>query len=238
MTERINAQNANPESTHPEDGSAGGRSAGGAAARSILVVDDHPVVCDGVRNLLAEHPDLHVVGEANEPSAAVRLAGELQPDAVVLDLRMGGRFVPEAPGAVKAVAPATKVLIHTSSEENEPVHAALRAGADGAVFKDSRDLVTALRAVLDSDEAYLDPRLRNDRGRRRGRADGQVVGPLSPREYDVLCALASGRSTTEIASELFLAESTVRSYTKALLTKLGVRSRIEALAVARRAQLI
>jgi two-component system nitrate/nitrite response regulator NarL len=68
--------------------------------------------------------------------------------------------------------------------------------------------------------------------------DGPVVGPLSPREYDVLRALASGRSTTEIATELFLAESTVRSYTKALLTKLGVRSRIEALAVARRAQLI
>jgi two-component system nitrate/nitrite response regulator NarL len=99
--------------------------------------------------------------------------------------------------------------------------------------------VLALRAVLTSGEVYLDPRLRSERGAaRRGDADRQVVDPLSPREYDVLCALALGQSTREISQELYLAESTVRSYTKALLTKLGVRSRIEALAVARRAQLI
>lgn len=205
--------------------------------RRILVVDDHPVVCEGVRNLLAGQPDLHVVGEAGEPSAAVRLAGDLQPDAVVLDLRMGGRFAPETVGAVKAVAPDAKILIHTSSEENAPVHAALRAGADGAVFKDGRDLLPALRAVLESGGGYLDPRLRT-RSQPRSGVEGPVVGPLSPREYEVLCALAAGRSTTEIAGQLYLAESTVRSYTKALLTKLGVRSRIEALAVARRAQLI
>jgi DNA-binding NarL/FixJ family response regulator len=206
------------------------------SAARILVVDDHPVVCEGVRNLLAGQADLAVVGEAHEPGAAVRMAGDLQPDAVVLDLRMGGRFTPEATTAVKAAAPATKVLIHTSSEENEPVHAALRAGADGAVFKDGRDLIEALRTVLTSGDGYLDPRLR---ARTRGTGgERPVFGPLSPREYDVLCALAAGRSTIEIAGELFLAESTVRSYTKALLTKLGVRSRIEALAVARRAQLI
>lgn len=221
------AGRARPRATAPDLGS-----------HTVLVVDDHPVVCDGVRNLLAGLYDLQVVGEANEPSAAIRLAGELQPDAVVLDLRMGGRFTPETSGAVKSAAPTTKVLIHTSSEEHEPVHAALRAGADGAVFKDGRDLVTALRTVLTTDSGYLDPRLRTERSGRRLAGEGPVVGSLSPREYDVLCALASGRSTTEIAAELFLAESTVRSYTKALLTKLGVRSRIEALAVARRAQLI
>jgi two-component system nitrate/nitrite response regulator NarL len=209
-----------------------------AGPRRVLVVDDHPVVCDGVRHLLRGEPDLQVVGEANEAGAAVRLAGELQPDAVVLDLRMGGRYTPETSGALKAVAPGTRVLIHTSSEENAPVHAALRAGADGAVFKDGRNLVPALRALLDSPDGYLDPRLRADRPHRLSGAEGPVVGPLSPREYDVLCALASGHSTTEIAHQLYLAESTVRSYTKALLTKLGVRSRIEALAVARRAQLI
>jgi two-component system nitrate/nitrite response regulator NarL len=210
--------------------------------RRVLVVDDHPVVCEGVRRLLAGQPDLKVVGEAGEPGAAVKLAGDLQPDAVVLDLRMGGRFAPETAGAVRAAAPRAKILIHTSSEENAPVHAALRAGADGAVFKDGRDLLPALRAVLDSAHGYLDPRLRAERpglqNRSRGGAEGPMVGPLSPREYDVLCALAAGRSTTEIAGQLYLAESTVRSYTKALLTKLGVRSRIEALAVARQAQLI
>jgi len=209
------------------------------SARRILVVDDHPVVVDGIRNLLAAHPDLRVVGEASEPAGAVRMAAQLQPDAVILDLRMGGRFTPETAASVKAAAPDTKVLIHTASEEHEPVHAALRAGADGAVFKDGRDLVLALRTMLTEGVSYLDPRLRAERGAlRRGDADRAPVDPLSPREYDVLCALALGQSTREIASELYLAESTVRSYTKALLTKLGVRSRIEALAVARRAQLI
>jgi two-component system nitrate/nitrite response regulator NarL len=207
--------------------------------RRILVVDDHPVVLDGVRNLLAGHPDLLVAGEAEEPGSALRLVRELRPDAVVLDLRLGGRFSPELAASVKAAAPACKVLIHTSSEENEPVLAALRAGADGAVFKDGRDLVTALRTLLDTGERYLDPRLREGRAAARGtEPGGPVVDPLSPREYDVLRALALGRSTREIATELFLAESTVRGYTKALLTKLGVRSRLEALAVARRAQLI
>ena len=97
------------------------------ARRRILVVDDHPVVCEGVRNLLAGQPDLQVVGEAGDPGAAVKLAGDLQPDAVLLDLRMGGRFVPEAAGAVRAAAPRTRILVHTSSEDNAPVHAALRA---------------------------------------------------------------------------------------------------------------
>jgi DNA-binding NarL/FixJ family response regulator len=211
-------------------------------ARRILVVDDHPVVCDGVRTMLAGQPDLDVVGEANDAASAVRMAGALQPDAVILDLRMAGRFAPETSGAVKKAAPAARVLVHTSAEENEPVLAALRAGADGAVFKDGRDLVPALRTLLDTGRAYLDARLRPERRTSTrggaGGTDGLVTEPLSPREYDVLCAFALGQSTKEISRELYLAESTVRSYTKSLLAKLGARSRIEALAVARRAQLI
>ena len=214
-----------------------------AQARRVLLVDDHPVVLQGMRTMLAEHPDLQVVGEAPDTASALQLAAELQPDVVVLDLRMGGRFAPETPRALKNVAPTTRVLVHTAAEGNEPVHAALRAGADGAVFKDGNDLLLALRTLLDIDEGYLDPRLRGERGVNKGTAirngdNGPITDPLSPREYDVLCALTLGQSTKEIAKELFLAESTVRSYTKSLLAKLGVRSRIEALAVARRTQLI
>lgn len=204
----------------------------------ILLVDDHPVVLDGLRALLSATDDLHVVGEATDRETALRLAAELQPHAVVLDLRLHGNYAAETPTSLKAAAPGTVVLVHTATEELEPVRAALRAGADGAVFKDARDLIPALRAVLAGETPYLDERLTRKPGTRRLEAGGDMMEPLSPREYEVLCAFAVGQSTRDIAKDLFLAESTVRSYTKSLLTKLGAHSRIEALAAARRVSLI
>jgi len=203
----------------------------------ILLVDDHPVVVDGLRALLSALPDFEVVGEATDRETAIRLASETRPHAVVLDLRLHGSYAADTATSLKAAAPGTVVLIHTATEEFEPVRAALRAGADGAVFKDGRDLVPALRAVLRGEGRYVDERL-NRSARSRRRDGGELVEPLSPREYDVLCAFALGQSTRDIAEQLFLAESTVRSYTKSLLTKLGAHSRIEALAAARRVSLI
>lgn len=204
----------------------------------ILLVDDHPVVLDGLRLLLEMTPDFEVVGEATEREAAVRLAAEVRPHAVVLDLRLHGNYAADTAAALKAAAPGAVVLIHTATEELEPVRAALRAGADGAVFKDGRDLVPALRAVLAGEGPYVDERLTRKPGTRRIEGSAELVDPLSPREYEVLCAFAVGQSTRDIAESLFLAESTVRSYTKSLLTKLGAHSRIEALAAARRVSLI
>lgn len=204
----------------------------------ILLVDDHPIVLDGVRALLSTSPEFDVVGEASDRETAIRLAGELQPHAVVLDLRLQGSYAADTATSLKSASPGAVVLIHTATEELEPVRAALRAGADGAVFKDGRDLVPALRAVLAGEGPYLDARLTTKPERRRSDANGELVEPLSPREYEVLCAFAMGQSTRDIAQALFLAESTVRSYTKSLLTKLGAHSRIEALAAARRVSLI
>ncbi|HVL84122.1 MAG TPA: response regulator transcription factor [Pseudonocardia sp.] len=208
------------------------------AAHRILLVDDHPVVLDGVRALLDTVDDLEVVGEATDRDTAIRLAEILKPDGVVLDLRLHGSYAADTVTSLKAAAPGAVVLIHTATEELEPVRAALRAGADGAVFKDGRDLVPALRAVLAGEGPYVDQRLNRRRGPRRPDDAGGLVEPLSPREYEVLCAFAMGQSTRDIAQELFLAESTVRSYTKSLLCKLGAHSRIEALAAARRVSLI
>lgn len=204
----------------------------------ILLVDDHPIVLDGVRALLSTSPEFDVVGEAGDRETAVRLAGELKPHGVVLDLRLQGSYAADTATSLKSASPGAVVLIHTATEELEPVRAALRAGADGAVFKDGRDLVPALRAVLAGEGPYLDARLTTRPERRRADANGELVEPLSPREYEVLCAFAMGQSTRDIAQALFLAESTVRSYTKSLLTKLGAHSRIEALAAARRVSLI
>ncbi|MGQ0575079.1 MAG: response regulator [Pseudonocardia sp.] len=209
-----------------------------APPHRILLVDDHPIVLDGLHALLSTTDDLAVVGEATDRETAIRLAAELQPHAVVLDLRLHGSYAAETPTALKAAAPGTAVVVHTATEELEPVRAALRAGADGAVFKDARDLVPALRAVLAGQIPYVDERLTRKAGTRRAEAGGETMESLSPREYDVLCALALGQSTRDIATELFLAESTVRSYTKSLLTKLNAHSRIEALATARRISLI
>jgi two-component system nitrate/nitrite response regulator NarL len=204
----------------------------------ILLVDDHPVVLDGLRALLDAMPDLQVVGEATDRDTAIRLAAQLRPSAVVLDLRLHGSYAADTAGSLKAAAPGTVVLIHTATEELEPVRAALRAGADGAVFKDGRDLVPALRALLAGNGPYVDARLTRKPESRRVEGSGELVEPLSPREYEVLCAFAVGQSTRDIANDLFLAESTVRSYTKSLLTKLGAHSRVEALAAARRVSLI
>lgn len=204
----------------------------------ILLVDDHPIVLDGLRALLDAVPDFQVVGEATDRETAVRLAAEFRPHGIVLDLRLQGSFAADTAAQLKAAAPGAAVLIHTATEELEPVRAALRAGADGAVFKDARDLVPALRIVLSGGGPYVDPRLTRSAEARRSDASGELVEPLSPREYEVLCAFAQGRSTRDIAGDLFLAESTIRSYTKSLLTKLGAHSRIEALAAARRVSLI
>lgn len=209
------------------------------AGHRILLVDDHPVVLDGLRALLETVPGFEVVGAATDRDTAVSLAAELRPDAVVLDLRLHGSFAADTTTSLKAVSPGAVVLIHTATEELEPVRAALRAGADGAVFKDARDLVPALRAVL-AGGRYVDERLNRRPGSRRVKpsGSGELVEPLSPREYEVLCAFALGHSTRDIAADLFLAESTVRSYTKSLLTKLGAHSRVEAVAAARRVSLI
>jgi len=204
----------------------------------VLLVDDHPVVIDGLRALLDTAPDLEVVGDATDRDTAIRLAAVLRPHGVVLDLRLHGSFAADTVVALKAASPGAAVLIHTGTEELEPVRAALRAGADGAVFKDGRDLVPALRTVLAGAGPHVDGRLNRTPESRRVEASGELVEPLSPREYEVLCAFAVGHSTRDIAGELFLAESTVRSYTKTLLSKLGAHSRIEALAAARRVSLI
>ncbi|ALL79605.1 hypothetical protein AD006_30865 (plasmid) [Pseudonocardia sp. EC080610-09] len=203
---------------------------------TVLIVDDHPVVVDGVGALLEATADLRVAGWASDRATAITEAGRLCPTVVLLDLRMQGTYAPGMPARITSVAPGTRVLLHTATEELEPVRAALAGGADGVVFKDSRLLVEALRAVVAGQIPYVDARLlARERGPEGGRPASQV---LSPREYELLCAVATGQSTREIAQALFLTESTVRSYLKSLFVKLGVHSRIEALAEARRQSLI
>ncbi len=212
---------------------------GRCAVASVLVIDDHPVVIDGVRQLLEREPDFKLVGDATTGEEGVALAGRLAPDVVVLDLKLGDNFAPHLCRSLQDVSGNSRVVIHTAFDDREPLRACLNAGAVGIVLKDASNLVEALRRVT-AGELYVDPSLVEDprvRALRLGE-DGGLYESLTQREYEVLCVMALGRTSREIAAELFLAENTVRSYTQSLLTKLHARNRIEALARARGLRLL
>ena len=205
----------------------------------VLVVDDHPVVIDGVRRILAETADLQLVGEAVDPTTAEDRARRLQPDIVILDLKLGDHLAPPLCRALLAASPGSAVVIHTAFDDPEPLRACLNAGATGIVLKGTRDLVEALRAVL-AGNVFVDPSLTDlpsERARNLHGRNGSGVS-LTLREYEVLCVMALGRTSKEIADELHLAENTVRSYVQSLLQKLQARNRIEALAKARHLRLL
>ena len=205
----------------------------------VLVVDDHPVVIDGVRRILAETVDLQLVGEAADPATAEDRARRLQPDIVILDLKLGEHLAPPLCRTLLAVSPASAVVIHTAFDDPEPLRACLDAGATGIVLKGTRDLVEALRAVL-AGNVFVDPSLTDLPAERAQNLPGHngSGASLTLREYEVLCVMALGRTSKEIADELHLAENTVRSYVQSLLQKLQARNRLEALAKARNLRLL
>ena len=211
---------------------------GGRPAR-VLVVDDHPIVIDGVRQILADTVDLQLVGEAADPAAAEALAARLQPDIVILDLKLGEHLAPPLCRTLLVASPGVAIVIHTAFDDPEPLRACLNAGATGIVLKGTRDLVEALRSVLDGN-VFVDPSLTDlpaERAQNLPGRNGCGVS-LTTREYEVLCIMALGRTSKEIAEELHLAENTVRSYVQSLLQKLQARNRIEALAKARHLRLL
>lgn len=208
-------------------------------AATVLVIDDHPVVIDGIRQLLAEEPDFTMVGEATTGEGGVELAGSLRPDLVVLDLKLGDNFAPHFCRLLSEVSSSSRIVIHTAFDDREPLRACLNAGAMGVVLKDANNLVDALRRVM-AGELFVDPSLVEDP---RVRAmslgdDGGLYESLTLREYEILCVIALGRTSKEIAEEFHLAENTVRSYIQSLLVKLHARNRIEALATARQLRLL
>lgn len=201
----------------------------------ILLADDQPLVRSGLRVLIADHPDLDVVGEAATGSEAVRLVGELGPDVVVLDIRMPGMDGIEATRRITAGAAATRVLVLTTFDEDDHVYGALRAGASGFVVKDMAldDILAAIRVVAAGD-ALIAPsvtrRLIADFVRRPGTASERSPRPIegiTEREREVLTLVGRGRSNTEIAQDLFITVATAKSHVSRLLTKLGARDRVQ-----------
>jgi DNA-binding NarL/FixJ family response regulator len=197
---------------------------------TLLLVDDHPVVRDGLRGMCESEPDFRVVGEASDGVEAVRLAKELRPDVVLMDLRMPGGSGVDAIAALAAAGSSANVLVLTTYDTDRDIMAALDAGATGYLLKDApRDeLFGAIRAAA-AGESVLSPAVAT-RVVSRVRTSGSEE--LSARETDVLALVARGRSNREIARALFVSEATVKTHLGHVYVKLGVNDRASAVATA------
>ena len=203
----------------------------------ILIVDDHEVVRVGLRTLLDRHPDFTVIDEAGTVREAVEKTLSLQPEVVVMDVRLQGGSGIEACRSIIAQAPDTKIIILTSYAEDAMLFDAISAGAAGYVLKQigGDDLVRAIERV-GRGEALLDPSLVQKvfaRVREAARKEeAAAFAELTDQELRVLAQVAEGKTNREIAKALYLGEGTVRNYVSSILSKLGLTNRAEAAAYA------
>jgi DNA-binding NarL/FixJ family response regulator len=202
----------------------------------VLVADDQTLVRDGFRMILDEQEDIEVVGEAADGLEAVAKARGLRPHLVLMDVRMPGRDGLEATRELLRELPETHVLILTTFDLNEYVYEAMRAGASGFLLKDvpRRQLIEGVRTVA-AGEALLAPAITRrliEQFVKRPPASVRALPPqlesLTARELEVLKLVARGRSNTEIASQLYVSEATVKTHVAHALAKLDLRDRVQA----------
>ncbi|MEU0029483.1 response regulator transcription factor [Streptomyces sp. NPDC006335] len=207
---------------------------------TVLIVDDQALHRFGFAMLLEQHPDLTLVGEAANGAEAVRLAAELHPDVVLMDIRMPGMDGIEATRRIVTSGSRSHVLVLTSFDLDENAYAALRAGASGFLLKDVKpdELVAAIRTVAAGD-AVIAPGLTrklldvfSQKISHRSRDQERRLASLTDREREVLNAIACGYSNAEIAAHLHVAETTVKSHVGRVLAKTGARDRVQAVVFA------
>jgi DNA-binding NarL/FixJ family response regulator len=203
----------------------------------VLLVDDHDVFRHGLAQLLGDE-GLDVVAEASGGEAGVRLAGELKPDVVLMDLSMPGMSGVEATRAIAVGDDAPRVVVLTLSDDDASMLEALLAGAAGYVLKDAtlEQIAAAVQAAAAGD-AVIPPRVApellrrlraSEPARAAAAADADGAVELSEREHEVLCLIVDGRDNAAIAAELFISPNTVKSHVASIFAKLGVESRLQA----------
>ncbi|MFI5084564.1 MAG: response regulator [Actinomycetales bacterium] len=203
----------------------------------VLLADDQPLLRMGFRLILEGEPDLQVVGEASDGAEAVAKVAELAPDVVLMDVRMPGMDGLEATRAIAASGSCARIIILTTFDLDEYAFSGLQAGASAFLLKDvdPAELTHAVRLVASGD-AVVAPRvtarlLENFVRARPPAAPVQrkdpLLGELTPREMDVLRAIADGLSNAEIAGRFFLSEATVKTHVRRILTKLSLRDRVQ-----------
>jgi DNA-binding NarL/FixJ family response regulator len=210
---------------------------------SVLLVDDQPLLRRGFRMILEAEVDLVVVGEAGDGDEAVELAKRLEPDVVLMDIRMPNTDGIEATRRIIAEEPDIRVLALTTFDLDEYAFGALRAGVSGFLLKDVRptELTAAIRVVASGD-AVVSPRMTRrllDEYAHMGPApDGATpdrcpeLAELTDREREVLEVMARGLSNAEIAAQLYVSETTVKSHVGRILSKLGLRDRVQVVVLA------
>jgi DNA-binding NarL/FixJ family response regulator len=214
----------------------------------VLLVDDQSLLRMGFRLILEAEPDMEVVGEAGDGASGVSMASALHPDVVLMDVRMPGMDGIKATASIIEAGPASKVLILTTFDLDQYVFAGLKAGASGFMLKDAppAELLAAIRTVAGGDAVLAPTTTRRlidqfapllpDPGKQQDR--DAVLSKLTDRERTVFAELAAGRSNREIATELHLSEGTVKIHVGRILTKLGLRDRVQAVVLAYESGLI
>jgi DNA-binding NarL/FixJ family response regulator len=208
----------------------------------VLLVDDQALFREGLETLLSVHKGIQVVGQASNGQEAIKVAAKIQPDVVLMDVRMPILDGVGATRRMKKAQPQCKVIVLTTFDDDEYIFDALRAGAVGYLLKDvaSAQLVEAIRAAARG-ESILEPSVAAKVIAEFTRVSSmvpstqmeQLVEPLSERELEIVRLIATGASNREIADQLFIAEGTVKNHVTHILGKLGVRDRTQAALKAR-----
>lgn len=212
----------------------------------MLVVDDHALFRRGLEIVLAQEPDIEVVGEAGDGAEAVEQAADLLPDVVLMDVRMPRRSGIEACTAIKDVVPSARIIMLTISDEEGDLYEAIKAGATGYLLKEITidEVATAIRAVAGG-QSLISPSMASKLLTEFAtliKRDGdrhQVPAPrLTERELEVLRLVARGLNNRDIAKQLFISENTVKNHIRNILEKLQLHSRMEAVVYAVREKLL